>query len=397
MPTAEPDNRTRLTAPDPVEPPPPPAAEAPEPSQEQVPESAEAAPSQERQAPAPEATDNEPQAEKAPEKAPEPKAKSEVEKLVEKFASDAKRDDVEDPTPQDGESEEPASSSTQPVAAAPAQPAAPVDEVADLEGRVQQLRIPPKDRKIIARLIERTKQAEAKAKEISGKEPLAGLGQDIITTCEQAKWAPQDYRAWVAIGARAHQGDPEALKILANHLRQAGVIPPEPTWTVADERELSELIANGDVSGGAAQIIREKASKLGSVPATPPRPQPQQAPPQQLQPAPAIPAGFEPQAVERGKAALAECFAKLAQEIPDQTTREKVEAEIQTKIEGFRGTPPAVWGQVFDAVKEGITAKLRAQSVKPIGKTGLRPSTQSTSGTPAFKTERERVLHKYGS
>jgi len=71
----------------------------------------------------------------------------------------------------------------------------------------------------------------------------------------------------------------------------------------------------------------------------------------------------------------------------------ELEPRIKAALAQRKGTHPDAWPDIFRSVVEAEIAKApKAVNIT----TNLRPGTATSPATPAtFKTERERIIHKY--
>jgi len=311
---------------------------------------------------------------------PEPTAR---ERLIAKLTGEDQEPKVESPTP----TEDPP-----PKAEAPPEPKEPDapppagddDDLTELTNDTAGKIKPGEYRRKVNKLIARVKQAE----------PLAAVGKDIIELCEANQLDPADYKAWVEIGIGLQQGNAKALEALKNVAHKAGVIPAAaPAVLPADlDTWLDEQVKDLEISREAAKALREKFKATPPKAADPPpapAPQPRQQLPQQ-QP------GVSPEYMNARTRAVNE-IGRIADEYEKRLGADRfaeLEPKIQEALKARKGRHPDAWPDIYRSAVETELAK--APKLATPG-ASLRPGSAPSSSTPQFKTERERLLHKYGA
>ena len=311
---------------------------------------------------------------------PEPTAR---ERLIAKLTGEDQEPKVESPTP----TEDPP-----PKAEAPPEPKEPDapppagddDDLTELTNDTAGKIKPGEYRRKVNKLIARVKQAE----------PLAAVGKDIIELCEANQLDPADYKAWVEIGIGLQQGNAQALEALKNVAHKAGVVPAAaPAALPADlDAWIDEQVKDLEISREAAKALREKFKATPPKAADPPSapaPQPRQQLPQQ-QP------GVSPEYKAARTRAVDE-IGRIADEYEKRLGADRfaeLEPKIQEALKARKGRHPDAWPDIYRSAIETELAK--APKLATPG-TSLRPGSTPSSSTPQFKTERERLLHKYGA
>ncbi len=155
---------------------------------------------------------------------------------------------------------------------------------------------------------------------------------------------------------------------------------------------LDEQVKDLEISREAAKALREKFKATPPKAADPPpapAPQPRQQLPQQ-QP------GVSPEYMNARTRAVNE-IGRIADEYEKRLGADRfaeLEPKIQEALKARKGRHPDAWPDIYRSAIETELAK--APKLATPG-TSLRPGSTPSSSTPQFKTERERLLHKYGA
>jgi hypothetical protein len=236
---------------------------------------------------------------------------------------------------------------------------------------------PGEARRKINRLITRYKEAA----------PLADLGREIIQACEKNGLSPDDYRAWVALGMGVSTGDENAIKQLvafSQRFNQKPADPPPPAPADDTEAWLKKQVDEMNISPAAADELRKRLAPKAPPPAQPAVPP---AAPQRRGPAPEYAA-----AQQRAYADLDRIEAEYEKKLG--TRWQEVKPRVIEALKAKAGRHPDAWGDIY---RSSIEAELARAPKPPPIQPGLRPGTGASagSGTPQFKSERERVIHSY--
>jgi len=310
---------------------------------------------------------------------PEPTAR---ERLIAKLTG---AEDDEEPTNVDADP----APETPPKAEAPETPPAPEPEKSDDEELTELTndtasKLKPGDyRRKVNKLISRVKQAE----------PLAAVGKEIIELCEANKLAPPDYKAWVEVGIGLQNGDPQALAMLKNVATKAGIMPTSVPATMSPELDawLTTQEKALEIAPSVAAELRKRLGPPAAPPAPPTAPTPQPPPTQRQQAPPAANPYVQAQtrAVKEIDRIADEYIAKLG-----DARFAELEPKIMVALKARKGKHPDAWPDIFRAVVAEELAK--APKLATPGQP-LRPGSTPSSATPQFKTERERLIHKYSA
>jgi hypothetical protein len=221
--------------------------------------------------------------------------------------------------------------------------------------------------------------------------PMAQGFKEIIDYCTENDFTPEDYKAWVALGAGINKGDEGALKRFQD--LAAKVLPPAPaaggltpeldSWLIDQTRDL-------EISKATAAELRKR---LGAAPAAATPAAPAAAPKPAAPAAPPTPRA-DPIIVARQRAT--EEIGKATDEYEKRigvANYKALEPRIMAELAKRKGRHPDAWPDIFRSVVE--TELARAPKPAQIGGT-LRPGTSSAPASqPVFKSERERVIASY--
>jgi hypothetical protein len=322
---------------------------------------------------------------------PPPETKSNRERLIAKLTGEedaappkaeepetpaATEPQAKEPTPKEGDTPKP-DKTPEP---------AKDEDLSELTNETAAKLKPGEVRRKINRLLERVKSSE----------PLAKGFQEIVETCEKNGFSPDDYKAWVHLGIGIQNGDEGAVQRFAALAEKMGITAPAaPTIPPDLDAWLETQAKDLEISATATAELRKRLGLTGApAPAAAPAPRPAPAPaPRQPQPQAPAP---NPEIAIRSRATQE--IGRLADEYEKRIGADNfkaLEPRIMTELAKRKGKHPDAWPDIFRSVVESELAR----APKPASVQGnLRPGGSSAPASqPAFKTERERLLHKYTS
>lgn len=255
---------------------------------------------------------------------------------------------------------------------------APEDDLVDVTNDTVKAMKPGEARRKITRLIERVKTSES----------LAEGYKEIIDVCEQNGFSPDDYKAWVNIGVGVQQGDAKSIQALTAIAKKLGLSPEaSPAMSPELDAWISKQAEDMEITSAAANELRKK---LG--------PAQKAAPPAPVAPAPVAPVAppQQQQTSDPARSRATQAMTRIADEYEKKIGSARfseLEPRIKAALAQRKGSHPDAWPDIFRSVVEAEIAK--APKVVNVT-TGLRPGTSTSPATPAtFKSERERIIHKY--
>jgi len=326
----------------------------------------------------------EPEAVAAPEpEAPAPKV-SNRDALIAKLTGVA--EDEPAPTAEDeAPPEVPAEAPPKPEAVEkPKTPEVPVDD--DLKETTNddiKAMKPGEARRKINRLVTRYKEAA----------PLAAGFKEIVELCEKNGFTPDDYRAWVNIGIGLQQNDEAAIAKFAEVAAKIGITatPAEvaPALTPELDAWLAAQTKDLEMSPTAAAELRKRLSAA-------PAPTPAALATRQPTPPPAAPQRTAPDPILVARTRATSEINRIADEYEKRIGADNfaaLEPRIMAELAKRKGKHPDAWADTFRSVVEIELAKVPKPAA--IGST-IRPGGGNPPpAKPAFKTERERIIHQY--
>ncbi len=254
---------------------------------------------------------------------------------------------------------------------------------------------------------------KAKVAEITKLQPLATYGQSMLELARDARLAPENLGAWLAL-AKEVNADPKKapLRFLAeaeNLAKQLGVelpartvqVPSGPDPKLLDEIDemLVDKVMATEITADTAKALRAKIKALRTLPppAAPPAPQVQTSFAQSgtATPAPAqTQASPAPRALNAAEntavAEIGKLRAGYAKQYP--TDWAKIESVVQPAMARYRGTQPSEWPAFFKDEVEKAKAKLAAtQKKSSVPTQTLRPTSTAASNKQTV-TGRAKML-----
>jgi hypothetical protein len=348
---------------------------APPPASEEAPADPKPAEPGEGVSPEPEPPAEPPKAEAEP-------VQSAREKLISKLIGEE-----ESPKPEETEVEPATAEETPKPPKAEEPPKAPEppkdDDLKEVTNEDIKALKPGEARRKITRLITRVRESE----------PMAQGYKEIVDLCQKNGISPDDYKAWVALGVGIQQGNEAAVKDFASLAEKLGITAPvqAPAITPDLDAWLAAQTKDLEISATAAAELRKR---LGAAPPAPaaatpaPTPAPRQAAPQPRQPV------VDP--VIAARTAATTEIGRIADEYEKRIGVDNfkaLEPRVMAELAKRKGKHPDAWADIYRVVVESELAK--APKLAQIQST-LRPRTgQAPPATPEFKTERERLIHKY--
>lgn len=253
---------------------------------------------------------------------------------------------------------------------------------------------------------ENFKKLRERLKEVT---PAAKFGKDILDQIvgkvppdqfveivgRTSEFDPAECIAWLDIGKKARSNSPEAAQLLYKMAVAAGYQPPKPPekpdWK--SQPDLVKQVKALKLDEETAQEMAEDRAKVVEAE----KPKQQDPPPRQ--PAPST---QQPRSAQHPAAAVEVAKSIDSLDVQYEKTYgpawKQVRPAVEAKLAAFAKTNPhTAWKQQFldvataELARAGV--KPQAASTKPIGKTGLRPTTSTPSSTSKVdpKTSATRI------
>jgi len=342
------------------------------------PPASEEAPADPKPAEPGEGISTEPEAPAEPPKAEAESTQSAREKLISKLIGEEEPPKPEEPEVEPAKAEDPPAPKAPEPTKAPEPP--PDDDLKVVTNEDIKALKPGEARRKISRLIDRVRESE----------PMAQGYKEIVDLCQKNGMTADDYKAWVALGVGIQQGNELAVKDFAALAEKLGITAPVQAPTVTPELDawLAAQTKDLEISATAATELRKRLGTAPPAPAAPPTPTPRQVAQQPRQPV------ADPMAAARN-ASTAE-IGRIADDYEKRIGSDNfkaLEPRILAELAKRKGKHPDAWPEIYRSVVEVELAK--APKLAQIQST-LRPKVgQAPPAQPEFKTERERIIHKY--